>query len=279
MKLYFFIRQVQTKKRKLGRNPDYPNTTHEVLYVQSGTGRWNRDNNSRTIEAGDVLFNSRGVLEANEENPLRLWQVLFDESLFSSAVNMEKEALYVLGLIKLHAKQGTAIHLSKIGQERTGIIFSNMLWEFQNRYRGYSWAIRLKLIEFLITIMRDKEFKIPVKGLKPLSNSKIQDVIQFIHMEYMSPITVQDILELFPLSRSHFHALFKEETGKTFLDYLTEVRCEKAGELLVSTDFPISEISSMCGFNNISHFYHTFGKLKQMPPKQFREQGADYALG
>jgi len=272
MKLYFFIRELQTKNRKFGKQKEYPGTTHEVIYIINGNGTWWGTNKKHNVEQGDVLFNPEGSLTHTGKNGnIKLWQIFFDESLFSPAQNMEKEALYVLGLIKLHAKRGTTIRLSKIGRERTHIIFSNMLWEFQNRYRGYSWALRLKLIEFLITVMRDKEFKIPIKGLKPLSNSQIQDIIQFLHMEYMNPITVQDILNSFPLSRSHFHALFKKETGKTFLDYLTELRCEKAGELLVSTDLQITEIASKCGFNNISHFYHTFGKIKGMPPKQFRD--------
>jgi AraC-like DNA-binding protein len=268
VKLYFFIRDIKTQERRLGRPQDRPQTTHEILFILHGKAKWIYDNREETLGAGDVVFNPEGKLLS--EKGVGLYQLLFDESLFSSKVHMEREALYVLGIIKLYAKNGTAIRLSKIGKERSSNIFTNMVWEFQNRYRGYSWAIRLKLIEFLITIMRDKRFSLPVRGLKPLTNNQIQDILVFMEMEYMNPIQVSDILELFPLSRSHFHALFKQETGTTFLDYLTELRCTKAAELLLSTELPIVEVAERCGFGNISHFYHQFKKSKGIPPRQYR---------
>jgi AraC-like DNA-binding protein len=91
----------------------------------------------------------------------------------------------------------------------------------------------------------------------------------------MNPITIKDILEFCPLSRSHFHALFKEETGLTFIQYLNNIRCDKAAELLVTTRNTILDISLECGFNNLSHFCHTFKALKGVSPRDFRVSQAE----
>ncbi len=125
-------------------------------------------------------------------------------------------------------------------------------------------------------MIRDREFKLPIRGEmgKPLSNSHIQDVLLYLEADYMNTITVESILQFCPLSRSHFHALFRKETGKTFIDYLNELRCDKAGEMLVTTGDTVLDISLKAGFNNLSHFCHMFRKIKGMSPTDFRKTGA-----
>ncbi|MFP4551104.1 MAG: helix-turn-helix transcriptional regulator, partial [Spirochaetales bacterium] len=200
-----------------------------------------------------------------------LVQVLFSEELFSPAVPTEREALYVLGLIKIHARKQNRISLSSIGGERVAKLLDNMLWEFRERRRGYSWALRLKLIELLITVMRDRQFPITIRGLKPIPNTRMQDVIMYLEREFVNPVTVDDVLALVPLSRSHFHALFKEETGETFVSYLSSLRCSRAAELLCATERSVLEVALDSGFNNISHFYHLFKRHFGVTPREYRE--------
>lgn len=276
MKLLFFIRKIDVDTRHLGAKPATGKTHHELIYCFEGSGHIESRDKKYKIQKGDLLFNPAGELNkliTEYDKKLKIGQIIFDEELFSASVNMEREALYVLGLIKLHQKKENRIRLSGIGSERINKLYESMLWEFQNRYRGYSWAIRLKLIELLITVMRDKQFRIPLKQeiAKPLSNSHIQDVLFYINADYMNNITVDDILQFCPLSRSHFHALFKKETGKTFIEYLNHIRVEKAEELLVSTDETILNIAIKCGFANQSYFCNTFKKTRLMSPREFRK--------
>lgn len=277
MRLFFFIREMDVETRSLFP-PEVGNPKiHQILFVREGTGTLSSiagtPEGSKTktnIRPGDIVFNPEGRLTA-ASGRMRCIQVIFSEELFSPVESMDREALYVLGIIKLYAKQINRIGLSKIGTERVTSTLENMLWEFQERRRGYSWALRLKLIELLITVIRDKEFRIPLRGLKPLSNTYIQDVILYLNTEYMNQVTVDDILEICPLSRSHFHALFKQETGQTFIDYLTVLRCERAADLLATTEKPIIDIAMESGFNNLSHFYHTFKNRHEMSPKAYRD--------
>lgn len=224
------------------------------------------------MSAGGLLFNPKGRLTNDGREPILVYQILFSEDLFSSAVLMEREALYVLGLIKIQAKSRNTVALSRVGAKRVLSLCESMFEEFRNRYRGYSWAIRLKLIELLITVMRDKQFGIPIKSLRPVTNSIIQDVILYLNTEYIHPITVDDILSFCPLSRSHFHALFKQETGMTLTTYLQVLRIRKAAELLRSTDATIVNIADSCGFDNLSHFYHCFKRHIGTAPGRYRQE-------
>ena len=267
MKLLFFISNIELNESNKGDLHLHSHLQHEMIYCYEGESEY--------INAGDLLFYPAGQehkLSCIPGKTLKLKQIYFDEELFSSSVHMEKDALFVLGQIKLYLKFNNSVSLSKIGSERVGKLFESMEWEFKNRYHGYSWTIRLKLIELLVTLMRDREFIIPIAReiAKPLSNSHIQDVIFYINTNYMNSITIETVLKFCPLSRSHFHALFKQETGKTFIQYLNEVRCHRAEELLTTTSESILDISLKCGFNNLSHFGHTFNNITGRSPGNYR---------
>lgn len=271
MKLLFFIRNITINEKNRTNITRHSHEYHELLYCLEST--------SEKIKEGDLLFypaQQEHRIEYEKGKPFKLCQVYFSEELFSASVNIEKEALFILGQLKLYLRKGNQLRLSRIGSERLGKLFESMRWEFTNRYRGYSWTIRLKLIELLVTVIRDREFKLPIRGEmgKPLSNSHIQDVLLYLEADYMNTITVESILQFCPLSRSHFHALFRKETGKTFIDYLNELRCDKAGEMLVTTGDTVLDISLKAGFNNLSHFCHMFRKVKGMSPTDFRKTGA-----
>jgi len=269
MKLLFFISKIELNENNKGDLHLHSHLEHEMSYCYEGE--------SDDINSGDLLFYPAGQkhkLSCVPGKVLKLRQIYFDEDLFSSSVHMEKEALFLLGQIKLYLKFNNSVSLSKIGSERVGKLFESMEWEFKNRYHGYSWTIRLKLIELLVTLMRDREFIIPIRKeiAKPLSNSHIQDVLFFINTNYMNSITIDTVLKFCPLSRSHFHSLFKQETGTTFIQYLNEIRCQKAGELLATTSDSVLDISLQCGFNNLSHFGHTFNAIVGMAPGSYRKE-------
>jgi AraC-like DNA-binding protein len=280
VRLLFFIRALSCSSRRLGaEGPDAADpSVRELVFVRSGRGRLAAESDApgrpAPVKAGDLLFDPRGRLAADADSgPFELVQILFSETLFSPAVHTEKEALYVLGVVKLHTRQRKLISLSKGGAERLGLLTDNMLWEFRHRYRGYSWALRLKLIELLITVMRDKNFRIPVRGLKAPANSSIQDVILYLHTDYMNPIAVDDALKSCALGRSRFHELFKRETGQTFTAYLNGLRCDKAAELLANSDRTVLDVAAACGFANLSHFYHVFKRRRGVSPKAWRDGG------
>lgn len=269
MKLYFFIRGVEVGSRPFVTGGEEADDVHELLFVRSGSGQLSREGERTRVEEGDLLLDPAGRI-GSDDGALALVQLLFSEELFSQAVPMEREALHVLGVIKLHARRQNRIGLSPIGTERSAMLLESMLWEFRERRRGYSWALRLKLIELLITVMRDRNFPISIRGLKPMPTTRMQDVILYLQREFVNQVTVDDVLEFVPFSRSHFHALFKEETGETFVSYLSSLRCARAAELLSTTDQPIVEIALESGFNNLSHFYHVFKRRYGVPPRRYR---------
>ena len=69
---------------------------------------------------------------------------------------------------------------------------------------------------------------------------------------------------------SYLSRLFKSETGKTFSKYLTELRIQKAAELLKESSLKIGDVALCVGYNDVSYFIQTFKKRYCMTPEQYR---------
>ena len=74
------------------------------------------------------------------------------------------------------------------------------------------------------------------------------------------------------LSPSHFSTIFSRETGETFKEYLTQIRMNKAKELLRTTTLKSFEISRQIGYNDPHYFSHVFKKNTNLSPRKFRLQ-------
>jgi two-component system response regulator YesN len=74
------------------------------------------------------------------------------------------------------------------------------------------------------------------------------------------------------VSPSYLSALFKAETGKNFVKYITELRIEKAKELLNETNFRIIDIGVKVGYSNESYFIKKFHESEGISPSQYREK-------
>lgn len=98
----------------------------------------------------------------------------------------------------------------------------------------------------------------------------IKTAIKFIHLNYHKPILLKEAADLVYLSPSHFSRLFKEETGVTFVEFLTDYRLEKSKLLLKITSMPIETIANLTGFASAAYFATSFKRKEGQTPKEYR---------
>lgn len=104
-------------------------------------------------------------------------------------------------------------------------------------------------------------------------NTTIYAIKDFISRNYKNEnLSVKDIGEYVYLSSSYVCTLFKNETGKTLNQYLTEFRINKAKALLKDSRYKISDISSKVGYSDGNYFGKTFKKLVDLSPSEYRER-------
>ncbi|OMF22932.1 hypothetical protein BK133_25090 [Paenibacillus sp. FSL H8-0548] len=139
-----------------------------------------------------------------------------------------------------------------------------------------------KLLGELKTLTRFAELLLLIGSLReaPLSQGNggsaderlIGDVIAYLASSYREELRIEDLLTRFPVSRSRLLRLFKDTTGYSIIQFLTEYRMNKAKCLLTDTDLPISEVAAQAGFGDLSHFFHLFRRTNRLTPKQYRGQ-------
>lgn len=99
---------------------------------------------------------------------------------------------------------------------------------------------------------------------------KMKALLQFISINYMNPLTLQEAAAFCGYSASYFMKFFKSFTSSTFVEYLNHYRLEKAGELLCNTSLSVLEISENVGFENHSYFIRIFKRQYGITPRKYR---------
>ncbi len=98
----------------------------------------------------------------------------------------------------------------------------------------------------------------------------LQRAINRVFSSFAEPIRFSDVLGESHLSKATFERHFKRHTGKTFTQFVAEVRLNFASRLLIETNLPVGEIALASGYNNLSHFNHQFKALHRRAPRAFR---------
>ena len=254
---------------------------HEWLYCIEGTGYQLTPYGDIPVKAGSLFVFARGQKHMSYCAPGEQFTCLvfnLHESMYSEENSHDMEALRAMRNICMYAnEQASYFALQPQCTKRVAHLLNQVNTEFLRRSPGYNAVIKSCITELLISILRDPlltSHKLP--ALPNQSNSEIiAEILHYIELNYMYTIGVKDILRFCPLSRSHFHAVFKTECAMTFVDALRAVRIRRACEILKdSPEESIIDVALSCGFQSQSHFCHTFKKSMGVSPRQFRRAHA-----
>ncbi|MFD0712667.1 helix-turn-helix domain-containing protein [Paenibacillus sp. GCM10027626] len=119
-------------------------------------------------------------------------------------------------------------------------------------------------------------------SLKIRSSSKHSEVIMklvaYIREHYREPLSLQSVSDMIFMNGNYVSKLFKDTTGMTFIDYLTDIRFKEACRLLGETDYNINEIAALAGFSNKQSLNRTLKKITGLTPTEYRNQQIEKRL-
>ncbi len=152
-----------------------------------------------------------------------------------------------------------------------------MIAEYEAAEPTFFAMQRLLACEFLLTCARlliqpPKATDPPVPAVSERWVRVISESIDHINEQVASPLTAADCASRAHLSYNHYAKLFRAVTGKTFKEYLIDLRMARAYNMVLFSTLPVYEIAAACGYDNFSYFIAEFKKKYGLPPGRFRKK-------
>ncbi|WP_445454745.1 AraC family transcriptional regulator [Flavobacterium sp. 25HG05S-40] len=243
---------------------------YELTLIIKGSGMRLVGDSYLPFEAGDLVLLGPDIPHTWESDANAFDKVAAVVIQFSAefmANTMKIEAFYKIKLL-LHASV-------------RGLSFSNLLTtEMQSQMRAITTEKGVRQITALFNVLDNLSFgnhEILASPFYAPNNSKenetrINTVFNYIKQNLTNTIQLEHAAASIHLTASAFCKFFKKMTGKTFSDYVNEIRIGYACTLITQTDKTIAQVAIESGFENQTYFNRVFLKKKNCTPKQFRMQ-------
>lgn len=115
---------------------------------------------------------------------------------------------------------------------------------------------------------KDAFFTLPTES----SNRLVHELLSLLHTRFSDIAGLQEAAEALAVSESHLARIFKENTGMTFLNYLTLYRINRSIQLMGNPRLNIGEIASLSGFVSPGYYAKIFKKTTGKTPMDFRNE-------
>lgn len=113
----------------------------------------------------------------------------------------------------------------------------------------------------------------PIVESVQISGSRaVTRAMDFVRQNYRRNISVAEAAEYAGISESHLRRCFRQETGMSFVDYLTKFRVDSAKALMEKGDVPVHLVSEETGFSSARYFCRVFKKATNHTPREYMQQ-------
>ena len=130
---------------------------------------------------------------------------------------------------------------------------------------------RIPLLRTIVLLLSEIGEEIPSSN-RPSGDVLALAATAIINEEFQTKLTLKALAKRLNVSYQHLSECFSKSTGLTFSAYLCDVRLRHAKALLLSSEFTVTEISYLCGYENFSHFLRIFKKKSGVTPKEYRKR-------
>ena len=95
-------------------------------------------------------------------------------------------------------------------------------------------------------------------------------IISYLEERYADNFSLDELAENLDYNKTYLCKAFRDDTGTTITDMLSEIRIRRAAELITYSDLSLAQVASSCGFVSVSHFNRVFRKYVGITPGQCR---------
>lgn len=254
---------------------------YEIAYVVSGYGTHYTKDSSFLLKEGDFVFISpeaeHCTASSHDENVprIRICNCLFTPEYFNVAAGLFLQSNFScteqFNNILNDAKPFCIVMHDTQAFSIKNLLFS-MKREMDMQENCIDAIIKNLFNAFLIEAGRIYDSQFHLRSSDCRSDVIIQELISYIKTNLDLVLTLNMLANHVHFSPEYLSRYFKKHTGKKLSCFITELRIEKAKDLLCHTSYPISEIGYLCGYSSVSNFRKYFKNTTGLSPLTYRKQ-------
>ncbi len=254
------------------RHPDYTMNYHwhtdiEIIRVTRGTLHLTVDDNTYTLHSGDIVFINSEALHSAVPKYCSYECLCFNLAFLKNGNHVCDEFID-----KLLSHQ---IFLAEQPADTEIIEHCHQIFkDFIPEKPGFVFKI-VGRIQMLLGFLQEKQCytSLPSSLMHDTKKFKaLKAALELIQENYAEEITLADMASVAGLSQQYFCKFFKDMTQLTPVQYLMQYRIEQATKKLIASNLSITQIATLCGFNNVSYFIKTFKSMRGIPPAEYRKK-------
>jgi len=262
----FFI---ERKRRNFYVNMKEPHyhEHYEIYFLLSGNRKYFINHSIYNVTKGDIITIENNVLHktiAVSSDVHERIVLNFTPEFIMPVLNDE----YKITLLNCFKEHKFSIPPNK--RDYVLFLFTRMNEEFQNNCEFSYDIIRHYLFELLVFLNKCSQANKELTVKLNISEERIRNAAKYICDNYNKRITLQDAANIAFMSPTYFSKKFRKTTGFRFTEYLNNIRIIEACKLLTTTNYSITDIAFMCGFNDSNYFGEVFRKMKKTSPTNYR---------
>lgn len=247
----------------------------EILVVETGTARVSVNGTDHLVERGEGFFVNAGALHGvwpEGEETCLMRSVVFHPRLVGGSVDSIIWQKYLEPLLSDPCRPCVHFVNAQEWEQAASAAIQTAWQSYVSEAVGFEFDVREWLSRLVFLLAKNCptiEKKPPEKTLR--DGERVKAMLQYIQEHYGGELTLAKIAESASISENECLRCFRSMISCTPIQYVKQVRIQKAAELLSSTNRKISDIGEECGFQEMSYFAKTFRELKGCTPGDFRK--------
>lgn len=233
----------------------------EIIFIRHGQGTYTINNHSYEIKKGDLIFINSGILH-NETNG--------QNSISTYCIGIKKLRLKSLAENQLLPNTMCPVLQSGMLFSRIHQFFSILAYFVEHNLEPGAAEIgncTMRSLLVLCRILIDNN-KVVLEGEDYNLGLRIKEYIDEHYLEDINLSTISTAIRVNTYYLSH---VFKKIVGYSPMQYVIHRRIGEAQNLLINTDYSITQIALMSGYNNSNYFQVVFNTMVGMPPGKYRK--------
>ena len=253
-------------------------TTHwheeaELTLITGGSGHYQIDLVDYEVQAGDLVFVPPLVLHAislGEGASLSSETYVFHMNFLGGNATDICSTRYLRPMMNQELSMPCLITAGHPAYDELKNSFDRIAVLYDEAVPGYELALKALFLQVIFQLLPYSRRMVSSDTGTP--SEKLKQVLDYIELHAAETITVSELAKLCYFSDYHFMRFFKKHMNMTCVEYINNLRLEKAVELFEQGNTSVLDVSLSVGFHNLSYFHRAFKKKYGMTPRSLIER-------